>query len=139
MTNGKYYICQVCHTEPLHYYIYCILYSVQYIYWQYTKSVNNLFLTKIFMDSIEKVCMYVQQVKYARLFPFRHKNILSVSSPPPHTPTYPLPFLYTIVKDPDPKDLHHYGGSGSIKFSMDPNPDPDMNLGNHSPLLLSQN
>ena len=32
------------------------------------------------------------------------------------------------VGDPDPKDPHHFAGSGSITFSTDPDPDSDLNL-----------
>ena len=33
--------------------------------------------------------------------------------------------------EPDPKDPHHFAGSGSIIFFMDPDPDPDLNLAHH--------
>ena len=36
--------------------------------------------------------------------------------------------VLTSVADMDPKETHHFAGSGSILFSMDPDPDPDQNL-----------
>ena len=41
--------------------------------------------------------------------------------------------LLSSVADPDPKNPHHFAGSGSILFFMDPDPDPDpdLNLAHH--------
>ena len=51
-------------------------------------------------------------------------NILSLW--PDTTTKNTSKLLLGSVADPDPKDLHHFAGSGSIIFSMDP--DPDQNL-----------
>ena len=43
------------------------------------------------------------------------------------------------VADPDPKDPHHFAGSGSLIFSTDPDPKPDPDLNEksaHIPPLL---
>ena len=48
--------------------------------------------------------------------------------------------VYCSVADPDLKDTHHFAGSGSIIFFMnpDPDPDPDLNLAHPTttPILL---
>ena len=53
-----------------------------------------------------------------------HKKLHSA-----YTVQYTL--VYISVADPDPKDPHNFAGSGSIIFSIDP--DPDLNLTNFSP------
>ena len=35
--------------------------------------------------------------------------------------------IYSVA-DPDP---HHFAGSGSMIFSMDPDPNPDLNMAHH--------
>ena len=53
---------------------------------------------------------------------------ISTFSPWPSATLYPAPInspptcLLTCVADLDPKDPHHFAGSGSIIFSMDPDP-----------------
>ena len=48
-------------------------------------------------------------------------------------------WVKTSIADPDPQDSHHFAGSRSIIFSMDPDPDPDLNQAHFTlpPLLPS--